>query len=306
MKLKFELTILGSSSALPTSRRNTTAQLLNHAERFFLIDCGEATQIRIRQLGLKLLRIDHIFISHLHGDHIFGLPGIINTFNLLGRQKELHIYAPPKMEEFLNAIHDYIFTHLGYPIVIHHLEKSGKQMIYENKFLEIYSFPVVHKIDTWGFSFEEKTLPKNLIKEKIEEYDIPVPWRVRIKNGEDFVTATGEIIPNEELTIPPPPPRKYVFVTDTRFVPELDKYVYSPDLLYHEATFLEDARDRALETKHSTAKDAGKAASLIKAKKLIIGHFSSRYTATENFVKEATSVFDGEIIAVNDGDKFIL
>ncbi len=289
---------------MPTSQRNTTAQLLNHAERFFLIDCGEATQIRIRQLGLKLLRIDHIFISHLHGDHIFGLPGIVNTFNLLGRQKDLHIYAPPRMSEFLNAIHDYIFTHLGYKIEVHHLERNGKKLIYENKFLEVYSFPVSHKIDTWGFSFEEKPLQANLIKEKIEEYNIPIPWRARIKNGEDFVTENGTVIPNEELTVPPPPPRKYVFVTDTEFVPQLAEYVKNSDVLYHEATFLSDARERAATTKHSTAADAGKAAKLTGAKRLLIGHFSTRYTSTRKFVEEAATEFDGEIIAVNDGDRF--
>ena len=304
MNLKFEVTILGSSSALPTSQRNTTAQLINHAERFFLIDCGEATQIRIRQLGLKLMRIDHIFISHLHGDHLFGLPGIANTFNLLGRQKDLHIYGPAKLTQFLNAIHDYIFTRLGYNIKVHHLEKEGKKLLYENKFIEVYSFPVIHKVDTWGFSFEEKLLPKKIKKDKIEEYKIPIPWRVRIKKGEDFITQDGNVIPNEELTLPPPNPRKYIFITDTEFIPDINKYFDNVDIIYHESTFLSDAKDRAKQTKHSTAKDAGKIAKLVNAKKLLLGHFSTRYTDISKFVEEASMNFEGEIIAVKDGDTF--
>jgi len=305
LKPKFELTILGSSSALPTSRRNTTAQVLNHAERFFLIDAGEGTQIRMRQFKIKMPRIDHIFISHLHGDHIFGLPGIINTFNLLGRGKDLHIYAPPELQEFLNAIHNYIFTRLNYEIIFHNLEDGGKKLIYENKLLEVYSFPVSHRVKTWGFSFEEKKQPRKLIKEKIEEYKIPIPWRIRIKNGEDYTDEEGNIYPNEELTTDSPEPRKYVFITDTEYLPSIKSYFNgSVDVLYHESTFLQSELERAKETKHSTAKEAAQIANLINAKKLLLGHFSTRYKDCHKFIEEASSVFDGEIFIVNDGDTF--
>jgi len=184
------------------------------------------------------------------------------------------------------------------------LEKEGKKLLYENKFIEVYSFPVVHKVDTWGFSFEEKLLPRKLKKDKIEEYKIPIPWRVRIKKGEDFITQDGNVISNEELTLPPPNPRKYIFITDTEFIPDINKYFDNADIIYHESTFLSDAKDRAKQTKHSTAKDAGKIAKLVNAKKLLLGHFSTRYTDISRFVKEASMNFEGEIIAVKDGDTF--
>jgi len=305
LKPKFEITILGSSSALPTSRRNTTAQVLNHAERFFLIDCGEGAQIQMRRFKLKMQRIDQIFISHLHGDHIFGLPGIINTFNLLGRYKELHIYAPKQLEDFLNAINTYIFTRLNYPITFHYLNPEGKDLIYENKLLKVFSFPVSHRIETWGFSFEEKQQPRKLIKEIIEKLSVPIPWRIRLKNGEDYVDENGNVFPNEDLTTPPPEPRKYVFVTDTEYLPEIKNYFEgSVNLLYHEATFLESEIERAAETKHSTAKQAAQIATLLNAKKLLLGHFSTRYKDIKPFAEEAKQAFSGEIELVEDGKTY--
>jgi ribonuclease Z len=305
LKPRFEVTILGSSSALPTSHRNTTAQVLNHSERFFLIDCGEATQIQMRRFRINIQRIDHIFISHLHGDHIFGLPGLINTLNLLGRTKDLHIYAPAQLENFLNAIHTYIFTRINYQIIFHYLHKEGKELIYENKLLKVYSFPVSHRIDTWGFSFEEKLQPRKLIKELIEKLNIPIPWRIKLKNGEDYIDENGDMIENTKLTLPPPAPRKYVFITDTEYLPSLKNYFKETiDLLYHEATFLESEKDRAAETKHSTAKQAGEMATILNAKKLLLGHFSTRYKDVSLFIDEAKQTYKGEIVLVEDGKTY--
>jgi len=297
---RFEVTILGSSSALPTSQRNTTAQLVNHAERFFLVDCGEGTQIQLRRFNLKFFRIDHIFISHLHGDHFFGLPGLINTFNLLGRKKDLHIFGPASLQEFINAIERYILHHMSYEIIFHPLNFSEKEMIYENKLLKIFSFPVSHKIPTCGFLFEEKKLPRNIIKASIEKYKIPIQQIKAIKDGADF-DYNGTIIPNTEITIDSPEPRQYAFCTDTAYDEQIIPFIKSCNLLYHEATFLDDMEERASETYHSTARHAGKIAKKAEAGKLLLGHFSSRYKNFKPFVDQASEVYDGEVIIAEDG-----
>ena len=297
---RFEVTILGSSSALPTSQRNTTAQLINHAERFFLLDCGEGTQIQLRRFNLKFFRIDHIFISHLHGDHFFGLPGLINTFNLLGRKKNLHVFGPASLQEFFDAIDHYIFHHMSYEIIFHPLNFSEKEMIYENKLLKIFSFPVSHKIPTCGFLFEEKKLPRNIIKEAIEKYKIPIQQIKAIKDGADF-DYNGTIIPNTEITIDSPEPRQYAFCTDTAYDEKIIPFIKSCNLLYHEATFLDDMEERAGETYHSTARQAAKIAKKAEAGKLLLGHFSSRYKNFKPFVSQASEAYDGEVIIAEDG-----
>lgn len=303
MTSRFQVTILGSSSALPTSQRNTTAQLINHAERFFLVDCGEGTQIQMRRFQKKFFRIDHIFISHLHGDHFFGLPGLINTFNLLGRGKDLHIYAPPLLQEFLDAIRNYIFHGLSYKIIFHPIEHTeGSQLIYENKLLEVYAFPLIHKIPTYGFLFQEKLLPRKIKKELVEKYQIPIVDILKIKEKQaGFRLEDGSFLSNEELTLPPEPPRSYAFCSDTAFNPKLTKYIREVDLLYHEATFLSDMKDRAKETTHSTAEDAAKIATMVKAHRLMVGHYSSRYRELEPFRDEIVPYFSGEVLLAEDG-----
>ena len=303
MTSRFQVTILGSSSALPTSQRNTTAQLINHAERFFLVDCGEGTQIQMRRFQKKFFRIDHIFISHLHGDHFFGLPGLINTFNLLGRGKDLHIYAPPLLQEFLDAIRNYIFHGLSYKIIFHPIEHAeGSQLIYENKLLEVYAFPLIHKIPTYGFLFQEKLLPRKIKKELVEKYQIPIVDILKIKEKQaGFRLEDGSFLSNEELTLPPEPPRSYAFCSDTAFNPKLTEYIREVDLLYHEATFLSDMKDRAKETTHSTAEDAAKIATMVKAHRLMVGHYSSRYRELEPFRDEIMSHFSGEVLLAEDG-----
>jgi len=298
---RFEVTILGSSSALPTSQRNTTAQLINHAERFFLVDCGEGTQIQLRRFQVKFFRIDHVFISHLHGDHFFGLPGLLNTYNLLGRLKDLHLYGPPSLQEFINAIEHFILHHLSYKIIFHPLNFSERELIYENKLLKIFSFPVSHKIPTCGFLFEEKKLPKNISKEAIEKYQIPIKDIKAIKEGADFPLPDGKIISNTEITTDSPNPRKYAFCTDTAYDEKILSYIENCNVLYHEATFLDDMEDRAAETRHSTARQAAKLATKAKAGKLLLGHFSSRYKNFNPFIQQASEEYNGEVIVTEDG-----
>ncbi len=299
----FNVTILGSSSALPTSQRNTTAQMINHAERFFLVDCGEGTQIQLRRFQIRFFRIDNIFISHMHGDHFFGLPGLLNTFNLLGRKKDLHLYGPPKLKIFIEAIESFALHHLSYKIVFHPLTFEDKTLIYENKFLSVYSFPVSHKIPTCGFSFEEKKMPRNILKDAIEKYQIPIKDIKAIKDGSDFKTEDGTIIPNDEITIDSPEPRKYAFCTDTQYDENVVSYIKHVNVLYHEATFQNDMAEHAAETQHSTAGDAGKIANKAGAKKLLLGHFSSRYKDFKQFIADANEEFSNEIVTVEDGMK---
>ncbi len=298
---RFEVTILGSSSALPTSQRNTTAQLINHAERFFLVDCGEGTQIQLRRFRIKFFRIDHVFISHLHGDHFFGLPGLLNTYNLLGRLKDLHLYGPPSLQEFINAIKHFILHHLSYKIIFHPLNFAEKALVYENKLLKVFSFPVSHKIPTCGFLFEEKKLPKNILKEAIEKYQISIQAIKAVKDGADFTLPDGKIIPNNEITVDSPCPRKYAFCTDTAYDEKIISYIKSSNVLYHEATFLDDMEDRAGETHHSTARQAAMLAKKTGAGKLLLGHFSSRYKNFKPFVHQASEEYNGEVVVTEDG-----
>src|ERR1017187_9910426 len=215
--LPFELTILGCSSATPTSSRHPTAQVLNVHERFFLLDCGEAAQIQLRKFKIKIQRIDHIFISHLHGDHYLGLPGLLGTMHLLGREKELHVYSPPGLEEIIAVSHHHSKTHLKYNIVFHAIEEKSAVKLFEDDHLTVETIPMNHRIPCYGFLFREKQRPKSIIKEKIEEYNIPVQEIPLIKDGKDFTLPDGKIIPNNELTIESPLPRNYAYCSDTIF-----------------------------------------------------------------------------------------
>ena len=294
----FELTILGCSSATPTSSRHPTAQVLNVLERFFLIDCGEATQIQLRKFKIKIQRIDHIFISHLHGDHYLGLPGLLGTMHLLGRDKELHIYSPPGLEEIITISHHHSKTHLKYNIVFHEIEEKLSSKIFEDDKLTIETIPMNHRIPCYGFLFREKQRQKNIIKEKIEEYDIPVQEIPLIKEGKDFITREGKRIPNADLAAESPSPRTYAYCSDTLYNESYVEQVRNVNLLYHEATFASDMIDRAKETHHCTAKEAATIALKANAKKLIIGHYSARYRELEPLLTEAKQVFENTELAV--------
>lgn len=302
----FELTILGTSSALPTSNRYPTAQVLNVHGRFFLIDCGEGTQTQMRKYKIGFSKINHLFITHLHGDHIFGLIGLISTMVLLGRKNDLHIYAHSDLQKYLSAQLNFLYAvDIPYRIVYHPLNYKGEQLIYEDSKVTIYSFPLTHRIPTCGFRFEEKAALPNLKKQKIEEYKIPIRDRQRIKEGGDFVTDDGKLIPHSELTNYRFKARSFAFCSDTRLDESYIESVRNVDLLYHEATFADDNHELATTTYHSTGKDAATVALRAQVGKLLIGHFSARYKDHQPILEEAQKIFpetkaivEGDVIAV--------
>ncbi len=301
--MPFELTILGSSSALPTSERYPTAQVLNILGRFFLIDCGEGTQIQLRRNKIGFSRLKHIFISHLHGDHYYGLIGLISTLNLLGIRSDIHIYSPSELKGLIQPQLDFIKGGMNVNLVFHPLNFKKEQKIYSDKRVEVFSFPVKHSISTCGFLFKEVGKQPNIRKEAIREYNIPIAQIKEIKAGAGFTTESGVVISNKKLTIPPPRPRSYAFCTDTAYSEKIVESIKNVDLLYHEATFLEELSEFAAKTRHSTAADAAKIAKLANAGKLIIGHFSARFNDTRLFEKEAKSIFENTV-AVKEGMVF--
>jgi ribonuclease Z len=301
----FELLILGSSAATPTSTRNPTAQLLNIAERFFLIDCGEGTQIQLRKYKTRFQSVNHIFISHLHGDHILGLPGLLASMNLLGRQNDLTIYAPKELEEMILTIHRFSDAHLNYQLHFIHTQDKVKQKLWEDDKVEVYSIPLQHRIATTGFLFKEKPLPRSIDKYKLEKMDVSFAEIHKLKQGFDAIDNNGNTIKNETLTIDPPKTRSYAFCSDTRFFAALANDIKDVNLLYHESTFLENKKDRAAQTFHSTACQAAKMAILCGAQKLILGHFSARYDDLNLFLEEAIPVFAQTELA-KEGSVFLI
>ena len=306
--MPFQLTILGTSSALPTSNRYPTAQVLNVSGRFFLIDCGEGTQTQLRKYKIGFSKINHIFISHLHGDHIFGLIGLISTFALIGRENDLHIYSHSELQKFLSPQIEFLYAgELPFKIIFHPLNFKKEQQIFEDSKVTIYSFPLDHRISTCGFRFEEKAHLPNLIPSKIEEYHIPIRDRQQIKEGGDFTTSDGRIIQHAELTKNKHRARTFAFCSDTRYDESYIESVRNVDLLYHEATFASDNKDLAQTTYHSTGEDAAQIAQKSEVGKLIIGHFSARYKDHTVILKEAMSIFanteaitEGQVLLVDE------
>ncbi len=300
----FEVKILGCSSATPTSSRHPTSQIVTFHEKFFLLDCGEATQIQLRRYKIKIQRIDHIFISHLHGDHYLGLPGLLGTMHLLGREKEVHIYSPPGLKEIIDINSYHSKTFFKYKLVYHIISEESAR-IFENNKLTVDTIPMNHRIPCYGFLFREKPLPRNIITEKINQYFIPLQEIPEIKSGKNFTTNDGVIIPNSELTTAPPTPRSYAYCSDTIFNQSYIQQIQNVDLLYHEATFANDLIDRAKETHHCTTNEAGLIAKNAKVKKLIIGHFSARYNDLDILLNETKKVFENTSLAI-EGESFII
>jgi ribonuclease Z len=295
----FELTILGSSSAIPTSEKYPTAQVLKTPGRFFLIDCGEGTQIQLRRQKIGFGRIKHIFISHLHGDHFYGLIGLISTFNLLGLKNDIHVYSPSQLKDVIQPQLDFLKGAMQFKVIFHPLNFKKPEVIYEDRRMEVTSFPLNHSISCCGFLFREKTKEPNIRKEYIQKYNIPVEQIKDIKKGADFITAEGVTIPNHELTTPPPAARSYAFCSDTAYHAPVADVIKGCNLMYHEATFTEELRDWADKTYHSTAMDAAKMAKLAETGKLLIGHFSTRYEDDKPFVDEARTIFPNTEAAVD-------
>lgn len=301
----FSVTILGSSSALPTSQRFPTSQVVRLNEQLYLIDCGEGTQIQLRKFGFKMGKINHIFISHLHGDHIYGLPGLISSLALYGKKGELHIHAHSDLQQMMEGMMKFMNEITDLKVKYHPLNFRRDAVIFEDKKIRITSFPLKHRISCCGFLFQELPSDLHLDKQALERYDVPVSQRLNIKNGADLILPDGSVISNKKLTFPSSPPRSYAFCTDTLFLKEIVPTIEGADLLYHEATFAEDLADLARKTFHSTSVQAAELAKLAHVKKLVIGHFSSRYKSISTLQEEARTIFP-ETYAANDGDSFEL
>jgi len=302
--VKFEITILGCGSAVPTSKRNCAAQVLNVLERYFLIDCGEGTQYQMRRFGIPYNKINNIFISHLHGDHFFGLVGFLSTLSLQGRRGDMHIYADSRLQKILDFTFETLNTKLTYKVIYHNLSRK-EELIYEDNILTIIAFPVSHRYDApcTAFAFKEKERARTIRKDMADAWNVPIAFLQYLKKGQDFVTPEGELIENSRLTYPPVPCRSYTYITDTLCIDKFLPYARYVDLLYHEATFGKEFSDLAKKTYHSTAQQAAKFAKKAGAKKLIIGHFSSRYPQAECLLEETKDIFPHTFVC-HDGDVF--
>ncbi|MDO8991621.1 ribonuclease Z [Daejeonella sp.] len=301
--MKFEVTILGSSSSTPIFNRNPSAQLLNVNEKYILIDCGEATQNQLLNFGLKANRIDQIFISHLHGDHYLGLVGLLSSLHLNGRTKPMDIFGPAELKEIIDLQFKHSQTTLRYPINFKPTADNNRYRIFESYDVVVDSFPLDHRIPCTGFLFTEKQRLRKMIKSKIEDLSIPSDMIALIKKGQNFTDKKGKVHSAEELTTEADQPKTYAYCSDTICSWKYLEYISNVDMLYHEATFMNDMLERAEETFHTTALQAGKIALKANVKKLLVGHFSARYRELEPILEEAKSVFPETLLAV-EGQTF--
>jgi ribonuclease Z len=289
---EFHLTILGCGSALPAKGRNPSAQILRVGKYRILIDCGEGTQHRIRENHLKMQSISHVFISHMHGDHYLGLMGLLFSMTLLGRKKGIQIAGPPQVQELINMHLGHAKAGLGFPIDYVFTQAKQAELIVDTDSFTAISLPLKHKIATTGFLIQEKPRLRKLIAARLEKYDVPIKHRKELARGADFIQENGNVVANGLLTKDPIPPKSYAYCSDTAFKPELPALISGVDLLYHESTFLESDIERAHRTKHSTAREAGEIANAAKAKRLLLGHYSARYTDLDEILNEAREVFE--------------
>lgn len=297
---KFEVVILGCGCALPTSRHFNAAQVVNLRNKLFLIDCGEGTQIQFRRNKLNFNKLGHIFISHLHGDHFFGLMGLISTFNLLGRTAQLYVHAPAPLRNILQPQIDYFCQEMNYEVILDEIDSTKHQLIYEDRSVEVWSLPLNHRVPCCGFLFKEKPLKKHIIADKIKQYNIPIYAINSIKDSKDYTLPDGTIIPNDQLTTPADPTRSYAYCSDTRYLPQLAEYLQDVDILFHEATFGEDKKNLAFATYHSTAAQAATLAKECHAKKLFIGHYSARFDDENILLNEAREIFPETFLTKED------
>lgn len=290
--MKFSLMTLGTASALPTASRYPSAHILTVRERLFLIDCGESAQMQIRKAGVSLAKIDNILISHLHGDHVFGLFGLLSTLGMAGRQSPLYIYAPEKLSEILDFFKKEFGEGVKYEIVLNPVKCTAPVKIYENRVMEIFAFPLRHREETYGYLFREKQPKRNIVKEAIGKYDLSLHEIARLKKGEDI-----DKVSSAEVTYIPYTPRSFAYCSDTAPFKALPEWIAGVDLLYHEATFTGEYAELAKKTFHSTAADAARCAALAGAKRLVLGHFSSRFKSAAPILKEAKAIFKESCLA---------
>ncbi|APQ16304.1 ribonuclease Z [Maribacter hydrothermalis] len=297
------LTVLGCYAATPRTLTNPTAQILEINNHIVLIDCGEGTQVELRRHKVKFSRINHIFISHLHGDHFFGLPGFISTMRLLGREKALHIHGPKGIKEAIILLLKLGDSWTNYPLLFHELSSKESELIFEDNKITVTTIPLDHRIYTNGYLFREKVGKRKLNIEAAEDYGIDKAYFNNIKNGKSITLDNGEVISNSKLTFDPPKPKSYAFCSDTVFDETLASRIKDVDVLYHESTFLESEADLATKTKHSTAQQAAKIAKEANVKTLVLGHYSTRYKSIALFKEEAALIFPNVLLA-DDGKTF--
>ncbi|WP_207533406.1 ribonuclease Z [Desertivirga arenae] len=296
--MRFDVTILGSSSATPIFNRYPSAQLLNINERYFLIDCGEGTQLQLLRNGIKAQRIEHIFISHLHGDHYLGLVGLLSSMHLNGRKKPLFIYAPAELKEILEIQFKYSQTDIRYPIEYYFTNPEVPEKIFENQDVIVETIILEHRIPCTGFKFTQKKRLRKLLKDKVEALDLPLPAIHLFKRGADFTDMDGKVYRSEDFTTDPDEPRSYAYCSDTICNWKYLDSIKDVDTLYHESTFMNDMIDRAQETFHTTALQAAEIAVKANAKQLLLGHFSARYRELEPLLLEAQTVFPNSKLAI--------
>lgn len=297
---EFNINILGCGSALPTTRHLATSQIVDLRDKLYMIDCGEGTQVQMRRMRVRFGRLAHIFISHLHGDHCFGLPGLISTLGMLGRTGELVVHGPKEVETYLRPVMDLFCRGMEFEVRFNPVDTRSHSLVMEDRSLSVYSIPLKHRIPTCGYLFAEKPKEAHIIREMTDFYQVPVRCMKDIKQGQDYVTPEGEVVPNSRLTRPAAPPKRYAFCSDTAYNRSIIPIIEGADLLYHEATFAECDLARAKETFHSTARQAAEIARDAHVKRLVIGHYSARYEDLSEFHREAEAVFPGTILG-NEG-----
>ena len=295
--MNFQITILGSGAATPTLKRSPSGQLVCIHDKLLLVDCGEGTQLQLRKFKIKFQKIQHIFISHLHGDHYLGLPGLMSSMHLLGRTSTLHVYGPPDLKELLELNLRVSDTYLNFPWHYNAIEKNFAGKIMEDNSMEVHTFPLKHRIQCHGYMFREKPRKSRVRKDAVEEFGLGFEQIKQIKRGEDAVMDDGTIIPFPEVGEWPHAPRTYAYCSDTTYNPDLVPFITGSSLLYHESTFLDEHRKRAAETYHTTAAQAAAIARDSRSVRLMLGHFSSRYTRTQEFIEEASAVFSNVFLA---------
>jgi ribonuclease Z len=290
------LTILGNNSALPAFDRHPTAQVLTLEDQLFLIDCGEGTQMQLAKYKIRRSRINHIFISHLHGDHYFGLIGLITSMGLLGRTQDLHLFGPEPLKNIIDLQLKVADTALPYQLIFHPLR--GDEVIMQEEKIKVTCFKVSHRIDCWGFRFDQVKAPRRINPDNTRKYEIPAAFYERLKWGEDYTTKTGEVIKNEWVTEAAPKARSYAYSADTVYNEAIVEKVHNVEVLYHETTYLKDLEDRAALRFHCTTTQAATIALKANARQLLIGHFSSKYETLDLFEKEAREVFPNTLLAI--------
>ena len=293
----FKVHILGCGSALPTLRHNPSSQVVEIRGKFFMVDCGEGTQTQLRRSKIKFTKINAVFISHAHGDHCFGLIGMISTFGMLGRTAPLHVYAPSGLREIMKKQIEYFCNGFEYEVIFHDVDTSANKIIYEDRSLSVETVPLSHRMPCSGYIFREKPTLPHILRDMADYYNVPVSQFNNIKNGADWIDSEGNIIPYTRLTKPSEPARSYAYCSDTRYMPELHEYLKGVNVLYHESTYLNEDEGMARQFFHSTASQAAQVASDAGVNTLVLGHYSARYNDESRLLSEAKEIFPNSILS---------